>query len=381
MTTENQNLAPPVAIQQKMPSVGSLPTSPIPKNQITLELYRFFNETAKLTVFLIFVLYSFGFIIWHSYLATYGVSAIEFLQMEYLSAAFCYLFLAISFSIPPALLFERLLLRLQKAENIESEKVSFLIFLWYLICTRLVGMFFPDPQPSHIPDKYFNYGFIVMILYAILIFSCKKKWEGSVWFKIIRSVDVVSVFLIGYIVIFLFLNHEVSKKFLLFSLVLYLAAIFAVGKDVRQVWKNADLLLKVLILGFLSLILISHIQIFGSSQFGKIPKQVGGGMPEKAFITISEKHQDLASFLNITDPIALATNGVMGPIQIIFRSDKELIFVAYKDPAVVESQTNIITVAKTNVTTITVRSKPQTDSQGIAKQIRSDLVDGIIFIK
>ena len=96
MTTENQNPQPAVVAQPL-----SQPASPVVCAPITLELYRFLNEAAKLTVFAIFVLYAIGFLIWHSYLENYGVSSMEFLQAEYLSAAVCYLFVVAGFAIPP----------------------------------------------------------------------------------------------------------------------------------------------------------------------------------------------------------------------------------------------------------------------------------------
>jgi len=405
MTTENQNSSPEVGTPQPMPQRTPPAIFTPPQNQITLELYKFFNEAAKLTVFAIFVLYSIGFIIWHSYLGTYGVSSIAFLQTEYLSAAFCYLFLAISFSIPPALLLERLFLRLGKRENPDSEKVSFLIFFWYILCVRLVGLFFPDPNPSLIPDKYFKYGSIAMIIYIITLVSCKKKWGNKKIYEKLASFDALSIFLAGYVILFLFLNHEVSRLFLLSNLFLYVITLFFAGKDIRKVWKNAELLLKILIFSFLSLILIGNVQLFGNSQFGKIPKRVGGGKPETAFIMISKEHQEVVAFLNIPDSIQEYSNGVMGPIDIIIRSDKDIIFIKHAKPDAVENQTNHVVSTETNlqkvapinlstgkvsditknIRTNVVEATTTNISEGIstvyAKQIRADLVDGIIFVK
>jgi nitrate reductase gamma subunit len=144
MTTENQNPQPVVVTQ---------PASPVICAPITLELYRFLNEAAKLTVFAIFVLYAIGFLIWHSYLENYGVSSMEFLQVEYLSAAVCYLFVIAGFAIPPALLIERLFLRLEKKENPESEKVSFLIFFLVSVLCKVDWCFLSRPASLTNPQS------------------------------------------------------------------------------------------------------------------------------------------------------------------------------------------------------------------------------------
>ena len=90
------------------PKAPSANTGITPSIQLGSEFHKNFGETTKYTVFVIFLLYSVGFIIWHSSLGKFGVSAIAFLQAEYLAAAFCYLFVLATLSIPPVLLLKGL---------------------------------------------------------------------------------------------------------------------------------------------------------------------------------------------------------------------------------------------------------------------------------
>lgn len=231
------------------------------------------------------------------------------------------------------------------------------------------------------------------------MFACRKRWGHTSIYNKVWNIDVYSIFLVGYMMVSLLLNHEVNKGFLFFSLFLYALIFFAVGKDIRKVWRGANILLRILILTFISLVLISNVQLFGSYQFQNIPRHIGGGKAETAFVMISKQHQELAHFLDIPDSKNEYTDGgVMGPIKIIIRSDKEVVFINDTELASAEYQTNKTTSITTNwysadknkkvtealktntVITITT-NMPQAGTHVVAKQIRADLVDGIIFAK
>src|SRR4051812_41455695 len=86
--------AVPASVSQS-PQTTSLITSNVklvdvaPQPASTIQ--RYLGDAAKYTVLAVFILYVIGFVVWHSYLADFGVSSVAFLQTEYLSAAFCYL--------------------------------------------------------------------------------------------------------------------------------------------------------------------------------------------------------------------------------------------------------------------------------------------------
>ena len=375
----------------------------VPQSQPKSELYKFFNEATKYTVLAVFVLYSLGFIIWHSYLGSYGLSSVEFLQTEYLSAAFCYLFVLCGFALPPAILFERWISKNKKEEY--SHTIPDLIFIWYLFSTRLLSSFFPDPNPSPIPDKFFYSGLIFICVYVIVLIVCSVKYQDTKTFKILKRINVPTVFLVIYAMLFLFLNHEVDKFFLIFSLILYVVLINAGGKDIRKLWgqTSAHFLFRILLLGITTLVLIANAERFGSSQFEKIPRQLGGGKPEMAFIKFSSQHPELAASFKLSTPAdSDVPDAFVGPIAILLRTDKEIIFLNDKEinwsdyttnevptgllrtnvvELLVTNKSKIVTTFQTNVLNQFEAKTSKNNLKMTAKQIRADLVDAIIFSK
>jgi len=80
MVNENQNPAAPAQEQAlTQPSASATATA---QDQFATEIRNVIAEATKYTVFAIFVLYSIGFVIWHSYLGLFGISSVNFLQAE-----------------------------------------------------------------------------------------------------------------------------------------------------------------------------------------------------------------------------------------------------------------------------------------------------------
>ena len=131
--------------QPEAPSVT--PVNPV-SNQSGFELHKNFSEATKYTVFIIFILYSIGFVIWHSYLGKFGVSAIAFLQAEYLAAAFCYLFVLATLSIPPVLLLRGIKRNIARKgltgiSQWDDDNWIFVGSVWYYLILRVIGVFLP----------------------------------------------------------------------------------------------------------------------------------------------------------------------------------------------------------------------------------------------
>ena len=152
---------------EEKPSLSASPSIP---NQPAVEFHKNFSEATKYTVFVIFALYSVGFIIWHAYLGRFGVTAITFLQAEYLAAAFCYLFVLATLSIPPILLLRGLKRNISSKgligiSNWDDDNWIFIGTVWYFLILRVVGVFLPEslvltPRGQHATDVigYFNDG-------------------------------------------------------------------------------------------------------------------------------------------------------------------------------------------------------------------------------
>ena len=104
--------------------------------------WSFITEAAKVTVFVVFVLYVIGFVIWHSYLGGYGVTAHGLLRTEFISAAICYLLILVAFAGPAMLAFHN-------ATHPKEEGTYEAIFVvWALLLPKFVGFFFPGGDMS-----------------------------------------------------------------------------------------------------------------------------------------------------------------------------------------------------------------------------------------
>lgn|SRR5579862_6800581 len=76
MTTDNRHIDPVTSALEQ----AAAPVSATDQGQFIIAFYKIVGEASKYTVFAIFVLYCIGFIIWHSYLGSYGVSIRDFLE-------------------------------------------------------------------------------------------------------------------------------------------------------------------------------------------------------------------------------------------------------------------------------------------------------------
>jgi len=126
------------------------------------------------------------------------------------------------------------------------------------------------------------------------------------------------------------------------------------------------------------------VQEFGNSVLGDIPRSVGGGRPENALVKLGANHTNLIAELNLPTT-NIFSNTLVGPITILFRSDKEIIFLENMPKNITNVFTNITTNVLSNgttncLTTLTTnivanRARPN------AKQIRTELVDSVIFLR
>jgi hypothetical protein len=178
---------------------------------------------------------------------------------------------------------------------------------------------------------------------------------------------------------------------------LYFAYCYLTGPTTPTLdaWVKFNLPVRVLIVSLVGLILLSHVQLFGKVVFGVIPKSVGGGKPEKAFLHLDPQHASLVSALNFsTANQTIPTNNIVGPIGILLHSEKELIFVDYAQLTAAASltnivtntvlltklstgvQTNLITNSIVNLTTNVVKNPLKF---GRAKQVRAEIVDAVIY--
>jgi hypothetical protein len=376
------------------------------------EVQRFFNEATKYTIFGIFILYSIGFLIWHSYLAEYGVSSFEFLQVEYFSATICYLIFVTIFALPAALLYMVLL----EKKKIGTVDASTIVFIWSTISYQFLANFFPGYM-SGISSTLMSVIFIItalmcgyVILYGFLTINLHFKWTVKWGWKrtpeamrnLVGKLNFVTVSVLAIGIIYCFSIPELSKPYLIFSLFLYPVLAYGFEMGGRNHWNEGGNFIRILIVTFCALVIVGNIQLFGAAQFGKVSRQMGGGKSETAYVRFAPQYLDLPALLSI--PVvakADSPSGFAGPIQILMRSDKQLVFLTPTNTNSPEPFTNLVSSsATTNVVAIgmtnqasqiktnlpnmvanTTKLATKPAAKMAAKQVRADLIDAIIFVK
>ena len=103
------------------------------------------SDIPKYAAMVGFGMYVFGFLIWHSYLAQFGMSPPSVWKLEFLSASICYFALALGISFPPALLLARVplgALRHRDLFNASRIPIYPLFALWAFLWIQINSVFF-----------------------------------------------------------------------------------------------------------------------------------------------------------------------------------------------------------------------------------------------
>jgi hypothetical protein len=345
-----------------------------------------FADLPKYAVLAAFVLYAFGFVIWHGYLGQYGVGPPSFWKIEFFSAALCYFTVVIAISLPAALfLGRRFSPEAQRYSFTNADGVSIypLLFLYAFLLSQVGSLFFG----THIYLDSGIFGSILVILMAAqaglaiyaLIKEIKKKpitsrivkaFSHQMWFSGLAFLLSLKALL----------SAPKLNGFIFFStILLYPSLTIFGGFPVELYWRNFSRPLKSLTFLCAALVLFSHARFFGAKQFGLIPQIVGGGEPLKALLVLGPDQRNLAKLLavphfeetiganslapsnanphqlqntnsiggtNIPTPMSLPavsnTQSFYGPVSILMKSEREIVFFVPTP----ESKTNSLPHAK-----------------------------------
>jgi hypothetical protein len=327
-------------------------------------------DAAKLTVFFVFIMYAMGFVIWTSYLGKYGFATSGLLQVEYISSAFCYLFLFSFLALPAVWVF---MTRIQRKELNQSlhKRESFRLVgvLWTLVMLPAVSLYFPNEKVSSamwlsllVASLALCHSMMMIWIYKNKIKRIVEKGEQPYLSK--RDAILTSNLWLGlysFIIILIIVQYSpaMDKKYFIQTPIMFLALpLIFISRSDKETTRHLPLF-NALIALFAFTALITNVQTFGARQFEAIPKWLGGGKPQRALLRLGANNQELAELLQLKhcslDHInkVNATNGFYGPVQILMKTDKEIYFTI--DEAI-----------STNKHT--------------ARQIRSDLVEGMVFL-
>lgn len=390
---------------------------------------------AKFAVFAIFILYSIGFIIWRTYLGSYGISSVTFLQAEYLAAAFCYLFLLATFSVPPILLFAALMRTIIKegARNVAKWDSKWVVIacFWVFLCWKTIGIFFPyDVKFTLTSIRVWEVFLgITAVHVCVMLFSgiksgafaelfhgarwqrtaSQQRWKQSVIHRYLARLEYIGIYLLITLFVFLLENTDINRGFLFSTMILYTTATSTVTQNFATAWRTADGWMRLLYCVFVALALIANIQQFATTEFPKIPKSVGGGRPEVAYVKFSNQHPDLAVSLNLPPAVNCGlSNAFFGPVGVLLRSGKEVFLLNYADVKSPENftndvvlsiqtnsvpfyetnsstgilwvhQTNVVVRYRTNLTYNVYKDISKNPTRFTARQVNADLIDAIAF--
>jgi hypothetical protein len=173
MESETPNPASPAKAEATTPQA----VTQVPPETSTPKAKTLLSQAGQCAVFAVFGLYLIGFLIWHAYLDTFSVSSLEFLKVEYFSAALCYILFTVSISFAPALLFDRLYAKFHplqattSAPSMTTEAINLVAFVWYWIYLMLPSLLFPRSQRIDQPLIHLLYYIAagVMFLYVGLL--------------------------------------------------------------------------------------------------------------------------------------------------------------------------------------------------------------------
>jgi hypothetical protein len=282
------------------------------------------TEAAKLLAIAVFAVYATGFIIWHAYLGQYGITPHGLLRTEFMSAAFCYSMLTFAFAVPGAMLLNTLLEDMSLEEKSQKPKkpdtfYRGLFLVWGVVLQRLNTVFFPDGGAS-ISSDVITYMICAALIHMLIDIGLKHRLSGR-GLKILQSNVWPFLYLIGIPATSVFLNSNTSLAFLLMAIILVPGCKAAFVPHLKTYWGEGSHGLRALIVFAFFLVFLSHVHIFATYQFNKIPKSVGGGKPEQAYVKFKTPDTNTASFFGIREE-----NGNFGPMHILLHSDSEIIF-------------------------------------------------------
>jgi hypothetical protein len=359
-------LAPPVSVEQKKRD--------------------FLSDFTKITVILGFFLYTIGFLIWRAYLFTFGISAVAFLRTEYLAAALCYLINLIVIGLPPALLAAKAIRHIKKQPESEVSNPLWVVLGFWAVATANLANQFPSWEfTAGVRVWLYVTAGISLAQLALLLAALKYKWE-----RVSKELQKPHSFLLVWALQSVFLlAFRLDTGFFLWTVGwCALAGCYSLEGH-KYFWQGLSFFYKAMVIAFFALTLVRNIQSFGKNVFGNIPQVIGGGKPERALLRFSPLKQELPWLLGIPEYTnTFGSNYIFGPVSILVRSEKELIFVldeveVRRTNVVSSFSTNINgSVSQTNIATnvVTLTNIDIAGKTPKARQLRTDSVDAVIYV-
>ena len=327
---------------QNLPPPTPLPTPPSAPNLSNHQLWDLLTKIAQFGIASIFILYLIGYLVWFSYLGTFGIAPDTFLQISFISAAFCYLGYVAVFFIPVILI--HTLFRLQIRRHFDKLKSGSYSSLVIIEKGKTKGIYSPQHiifvywvssiyfwQQLYLPtdwehgNSYNNrfglYLLIVGLFHLLLRNIWRRECPRAPFYAFLNFAGWLWVYLLMLSLHDCLVSDHISSGFICGTLVFCITLPLIRYEDwIGNIFDYSHLK-KPMIIIFILIITLVHISGFGKYQFGSFPRTIGGGMPVVAYLKLNEQDKDIAPILDF--PI---TNDFVGPVAILLQTDEKIFF-------------------------------------------------------
>lgn len=279
-----------------------------------------------------FALYLIGFVVWHAFLGKFGASPQSIVQIDFISAALCFLSLCGMFVVPTYMLRDTFRTK-QEHERIESRFFrTSLLYGWVIVLVWAAPLYFPDFDNA--PQWVFIAPLCLFFIHsAIVIFLWRKsKMKGvsaAIW-----VMEAFPLYALLYELLTIIRNsHETVVPLL--ALAFLFASAQELPFDIQIFWSHEKQTGKLFAAIMFVVILVAYAHVFGIRTFGTIPRVVGGGQPETVLVKLSDVGKPVVTLLGLP-----TTNGLVGPLALLSQSDNSLVVIPAGEFSLATSTTN-----------------------------------------
>jgi hypothetical protein len=296
-------------------------------------------EVPKFTFAAVFVLYTFGYVIWNAHLARYGVSPPGLWKIEFFSASLCFFAIVLSISLPFALMWSRILGD-RPTDFLRAGSVALypLLLLSAFLISQVNTVFFPGTIET-MSSVWFLALSAISILHLFASASIwRLGWRGK-WVSILCHRMWIPGYLIGLNAISLFRSERVNAFFLFITLFLYVMATSFNGILLEDQWRSFSSPLKVVALLCAGFVMIGHalplllgippFQATNTFSYAASPQSTnstGTLVTNYARPTNFNAAPNSPKADTKTNAGTLGSVQFWGPVSVLMRTDREIVF-------------------------------------------------------
>jgi hypothetical protein len=291
-------------------------------------LSSWIQTVAGAAVGIVFCLYTVGFVIVNSFLARFGVRAGAVFTFDYVAAALCYFVFVAAVAAPIWVIYHALTKPDTDKADL-SKRMWATLAIWNALIYIFRPLYFPDSPASKWSWVNTTWA-IILGLHLLLLLLISRLLPKTERPEVIEARNKLKdflkhrLFVVGYITslsfIFLLQEPNLDGLFVFTAASLYAGAMFLMGTGI-SVWDLKEHLKRreIQLLWAVSLIclILANASTFGKRQYPLLPTIVGGGRPS----TITIK---MADYRSLGDSLLPITNGLIGPVLLLYQSDSEI---------------------------------------------------------